>query len=138
MPALLLGYKIKARQHLVSSLLCALDIHTSAAAKSSRPGSCKHGNRESRPPKPAPFVSSSARVKTGNQVFGERLRDCSIVQQPHLLPGVCGGSGRSALQNLCTASSGTTTPTGAMSTSATGSGAVGYVVVHPYFQRLKS
>ena len=34
------------------------------------PGSCVHRNRESRPPKPAPFVSSSVRVKTGNQVFG--------------------------------------------------------------------
>ena len=69
-PALLLGYKIKARQHLVSlSLLRALDIHASAAAKSSHPGSCEHGNREGRPPKPVPFVSSSARVKTDNQVF---------------------------------------------------------------------
>ena len=36
----------------------------------SRPGSCVHKNRESRPPKPMPFVSSSAWVKIGNQVFG--------------------------------------------------------------------
>ena len=76
-------------------------------------------------------------MKTDNQVFGERLSDCSIIQQPHLLPGVHGGSGRSALQHLCTTSSGTTTPTGAMSTSATGSGAAGYVVVHPLFSAIK-
>ena len=48
-----------------------------------RPDSCAHGNRESRPPKPVSFVSSSARVKIGNQVFGERLPcDCSFVLLP--------------------------------------------------------
>ena len=30
------------------------------------PDSCAHGHRESRPPKPVSFVSSSARVKTDN------------------------------------------------------------------------
>ena len=119
------------------SLLHALDVHASTAVRSSRPGSCEHGNRESMPPKPMLFVSSSAQVKIGNQVFGERLCDCSIVQQPHLLPGVRGGSGRSALQPLCTVSSGTTTPTDAMSTSATGSGAAGYVVLHPLYSAIK-
>ena len=44
-----------------------------AALCHSHLGSCAHKNRESRPPKPAPFASSSARVKNGNQVFGERL-----------------------------------------------------------------
>jgi hypothetical protein len=41
------------------------------------------------------------------------------------------------VQSLCTASSGTITPIGAMSTSVTGSGAVGYVVVHPLFSAIK-
>jgi hypothetical protein len=77
-------------------------------------------------------------VKTGNQVFEEHLlRDCSINPQVPLLPGVCGGDGRSALQPLFTASSGMTTPTGAMSTSATGSGAAWYVLVHPLFSVTK-
>ena len=57
--------------------------------------------------------------------------------QVHLLPGVCDGGRSSALQPLCTTSSGTTTPTGAMSTSATGSGAAGYVVVHPLFSAIQ-
>ena len=69
-------------------------------------------------------------MKGGHQVFRERPRDCSIVRQLHLLPSVRGGGGRSTLHPLCTASSGTTTPTGAMSTSATGSGAAGYVLIH--------
>ena len=116
-------------QNTVTLLLCCY--------LPSRPDSYAHRSRESRPPKPAPFVSSSARVKTGNQVFGERLRDCSIVRQPHLLPGVRGGGGRSTLQPLCTASSGTTTPTCAMSTSTTGSGAIGYVLNHPLFSAIK-
>ena len=76
-------------------------------------------------------------MKGSHQVFGERPRDCSIVRQLHLLPGVHGGGRRSTLQSLCTASSGTTTPTGAMSTSTTGSGAAGYVVVHPLFSAIK-
>jgi hypothetical protein len=83
-------------------------------------------------------VSSSAQVKTDNHVFRERLlRDCLINLQVPLLPDVSGGGGRSALQPLCTASSGTTTPTGAMSTSTTGSGAAGYVLVHPLFSVTK-
>jgi len=50
-------------------------------------GSLTHGNRESRPPKPTLFVSSSARVKTDNQVFRECLpHDCSIDPQFPLLP----------------------------------------------------
>jgi hypothetical protein len=137
-PALLLGYKDKSKTTFsLLSLLRALDIHAYVVAKSSRLSSCKHGNRENRPPKPASFVSSSARIKTHNQVFGEWLRDCSIVQQPHPLPGIRGDSRRLALQPLCTASSRTTAPTGAMSTSATGSGAAGYVVVHPLFSAIK-
>jgi hypothetical protein len=42
-------------------------------------GSCTHGNRESMPLKLVLFMSSSTRVKTDNQVFGERLpRDFSF------------------------------------------------------------
>jgi hypothetical protein len=66
-PTLLLGYKDKSKTTFsLLSLLRALDIHAYVVAKSSPPGSCEHGNRESRPPKLAPFVSASARVKTGN------------------------------------------------------------------------
>ena len=93
-PALLLGYKIKGRQHLVSCLSYVRSTSTFPLRPSLPvlvPAST--GYRESRPPKPS-FASSSARVKTDNQVFGERLRDRSIVQQPHILPGVRGGNGK--------------------------------------------
>ena len=76
-------------------------------------------------------------MKGGHQVFGERPHDCSIVRQLHLLPDVRGGGGRSTLQPLCTASSGTTTPIGAMSTSAIGSRAAGYVLIHPLSSAIK-
>ena len=55
----------------------------------------------------------------------------------HLLLGIRNGSGSSALQPLCTASSGTTTPTDAISTSVTGSGAAGYVLIHPMSSTIK-
>ena len=76
-------------------------------------------------------------MKGGHRDFGERPRDCSIVRQLHLLPGVRGDCGRSTLQPLCTASSGMTTPTGAMSTSATGSDTAGYVLIHPLSSTIK-
>ena len=76
-------------------------------------------------------------MKGGHRDFGERPRDCSIVRQLHLLPDVRGGDGRSTLQPLCTTSSGTTTPTEAMSASATGSSAAGYVLIHPLSSTIK-
>ena len=41
------------------------------------------------------------------------------------------------MQPLSTTSSGTTTPTGAMSTSIIGSGAAGYVLIHPLSSAIK-
>jgi len=76
-------------------------------------------------------------MKGGHLVFREWLCDCSIVSQHHLLPGVSGGGRRSTLQPLCTVSSGATTPTGAMLTSATSSGVAEYVIFHPQFSAIK-
>jgi hypothetical protein len=55
----------------------------------------------------------------------------------HLLPGVRGDGGRSAQQPLYTASSGMTTLTGTMSTSATSSSAARYVLIHPLSLAIK-
>ena len=55
----------------------------------------------------------------------------------HLLPSVRGDGRRLAQQPLCTASSGMTSPTDAMSTSATGFDAAGYVLIHPLSSTIK-
>ena len=67
-PALLLGYKIKARPASTFSQSRAQDIHVSAAAKLSHPGSYELGNRESR---------ASKLCHPSVHLLG-RLRDCSI------------------------------------------------------------
>jgi hypothetical protein len=99
--------------------------------------SCAHSNREIRPTKPAPFMSSSAWVKTNK----ERLpHDCSFDPQLPVLPGggdLRGDRHRNSI--IYTASSGTTTSTTAMSTSI-GSGAAGYIyacATRPLFSMIK-
>ena len=104
-----------------------------------RPGSYEHGNRESRPLKPSHLRVHllgwrvAIRFLGSNHATARSIHDLWL----HLLPNVRNGGGSSALQPLCTTSSRTTTPTGAMSTSATGSGAAGYVLIYPLSSTIK-
>jgi hypothetical protein len=117
------------------SLSHAQDIHASAAAKPSSPGSYEHRNRERKPPKlsPSTFIYSGAGRPSGFRGATTWLLDGSDPRLP-LLPSDELLIGTTSLH--CTAR-GTTRTTGTMSTNITSPSAAWYAASRPLFLVIK-
>jgi hypothetical protein len=65
-------------------------------------GSCAHRSRENRPPKPAQFMSSSARVKTNNFLYFSATAACVVIGTATLIYMASNGMTTLALQHSST------------------------------------